>query len=471
MNTFYINPAFKSSIFNNHVDVQASPIPNRASKENTSKSQERVIWKPNQESSPAQDSYFRPKRWDYKDRSFDESRQNSSLDQSLVGKSFNEDNKRQRSMSKGQEESRQVAIFKLQESISSRQPLGERKDFNKTELELAIHKRNQHVQEKNSYKKELEKQIRDKHKSQKVNELVDLSYSKSGLPIGEIHGGLDVDHQIKMMRIKANKLTRSESFGGKAESYRDRSLDLSREENSPVQNYNNNTFRGSALSFYNDRRSMAKSFIERVEEESDSHSQASPKSFIQPAGKPFGSQSNVNKKRKAIDPSESLLDPISSKYNLKKQCHEKLREALKAQFKKYEEYTTKLVEDRKKRKQVVMDDLEIQMAKEQQKKKAVVFRDKELGKQHREMDIGENKFRESVLQAKEASIAKISGRCITREKATKQKPARTQQERDGTYIRLVNDTINQLLNKRAKILEQAQKRNGTSMLERKTRDK
>lgn len=58
----------------------------------------------------------------------------------------------------------------------------------------------------------------------------------------------------------------------------------------------------------------------------------------------------------------------------------RLRETLKAQLKKYEDYTLKLIEDRKKRRQVLNDDFENQVAKEQHRKKAAVFRDKELGK-------------------------------------------------------------------------------------------
>lgn len=46
---------------------------------------------------------------------------------------------------------------------------------------------------------------------------------------------------------------------------------------------------------------------------------------------------------------------------------------------------------------------------------------------------------------------------VLRNNQTKAKPARTQYERDGVYMRVVNDTINQLLDKRAKILEQAKK--------------
>lgn len=88
---------------------------------------------------------------------------------------------------------------------------------------------------------------------------------------------------------------------------------------------------------------------------------------------------------------------------------------MKAQLKKYEDYTLKLLEDRKKRRQNLMDDWEYQVNKEQNKKKAVVFRDKELGRKHREMDIGEIKVQESALQAKEAELARLAARCKTKE--------------------------------------------------------
>jgi len=204
------------------------------------------------------------------------------------------------------------------------------------------------VGQREEYKRDLEKQISEKNKRKEIEKVVALSTVLSGLPIGEIHSGFDVDVCTRNLVVRQR--------GKKHPNYFERRSTMAETQVSFNESQD--------LHHRKANNSLSVIKVEEVIENDEGSSGQVLRT------EPVQQTKKGNKEDKYA---EYLENTTNSKYHVKKVFHNKLKEYIEEQNKKCEEYTSKLLRERQQAQKNWGQEIQNQIAKKSSSEKKLML--------------------------------------------------------------------------------------------------